>query len=82
MNEGRVWTTTHQLLWLVLGELHHHGGFWRGWLKIKSSADKFKWPRTPWERDDDGTRYGKVAAVDRPAAAKYLIGLYRPPADS
>ncbi|MDO5501041.1 MAG: hypothetical protein Q4F67_15305 [Propionibacteriaceae bacterium] len=81
MHDGKTWTTTHQLLWLVLGEAHHHGSFWRGFLKIKSAADKWKWPKTPWEKQDNGAQYGRVAQADRPAAARYLIGLYAPPPD-
>lgn len=76
-NNGRPWTLMHQLVWLILGELHHHGGFWRGSLKIKPDKDKFKWPRTPWEDNDNSTRYGQVDKKHLPAAAKYLVGLYR-----
>ena len=81
MNDGKLWTTTHQILWLALGELHHLGSFWRGFLKVKAAADKWKWPRTPWDREDDGKRYGKVADEDKPMAAEYLIGLYQPSPD-
>lgn len=75
MNDGHLWTTSHQIMWRVLGALEHANYFWRGKLRVKKGQDKFKWPDTPWSKKDKDETHGKVAPEDREAAAKYLLSL-------
>lgn len=79
LNDGHVWTTTHVILWQMLGKLTDLAGLVRSALQIK--GNKFKWPRDPWTKAEDGKSIGHVAKEDQPLAVDYLTSMYASTSD-
>lgn len=78
--EGKNWSLSDAILWQILGQLTRANLYWRALLKIPKHKDKFEWPKTPWdEQENQATRYGDVAPEDQDAAVAYLMSLHNNP---
>ncbi|ATW62875.1 hypothetical protein FGG65_gp13 [Corynebacterium phage phi673] len=76
LNDGHTWTTTHVILWQMLGKLTDLAGIVRSAVQAKG---KFKWPKDPWTKPDDGKTIGHVAKEDQPLAVDFLTSMYASP---
>ncbi|MDK8637536.1 hypothetical protein QP866_06805 [Corynebacterium imitans] len=74
-DNGRSWGLDQQMVWQLLGELRRLNMYTRAELRVKPHQDKFVWPTTPWEPDEESTRVGAVSKRDQQAAAAYLLAL-------
>lgn len=73
--DGKTWSLSDQLMWMVLGEINRTNYYLRGYMRIKKHQDKFTWPKTPWEESATSKTYGSVAPEDQMDAIKYLRSL-------